>query len=110
VIDPETDAEAGPRTDGESAGKATSTTGREGSRFVVFLYVALVAVATTAGALTGTFVENLTAPRFLFLVPLPPTPLGFAAYGAVTVAVVLGVPLALVARVSEGIDDASKPG
>lgn len=105
MIDPETDAEAGPRIDGESAEEATSTAGREGSRFVVFLYVALVAVATTAGALTGTFVENLTAPQLFFLVTLPPTPLGFAVYGGVTVALALGIPLALVIYVSRNIDD-----
>ena len=97
----------------ESAGadgdrESAAATGREGSRIVIRLYLALVAVATTAGLLTGTFVEGLTAPRFLFVVPLPPTPLGFALYGGLTVALVLGVPLALVVYVSQSIDDATE--
>jgi hypothetical protein len=76
-----------------------------GPRFVLGLYAALVAVAGVAGYLTGTFVSGLTSPRFLFLVPFPATPLGFAAYGALTIALVLGVPLALVVFVSTRIDD-----
>ncbi|MFA1610718.1 DUF7520 family protein [Halobellus rubicundus] len=84
---------------------AARTDAREGSRFVIQLYVALVAVAATAGLLTGAFVDGLSAPRFLFLVPLPPTPLGFAVYGGLTVALVLGIPLALVRYVSQNIDD-----
>jgi hypothetical protein len=81
------------------------TRGRSGHRFVLFLYVALVAVAAVAGLLTGTFVADLRPPRFLFLVPFPATPLGFAAYGGLTVAIALGIPLALVSYVSREIDD-----
>ena len=80
--------------------------GYEGQRLVVGLYAMLVGVAATAGFLTGAFIEGLEAPRFLFLVPLPPSPLGFAAYGGMTVALVLGVPLVLVVYVSERLDDA----
>lgn len=72
---------------------------------VIQLYVALVGVAATAGYLTGTFVDGLRPPEFLFVVPFPATPLGFAAYGGLTVALVLGVPLGLVIRVSRTIDD-----
>jgi hypothetical protein len=82
--------------------------GVRGPRFVRFLYVALVAVAGVAGFLTGTFVEGLEAPRFLFLVAFPATPLGFAAYGALTIALVLGIPLLLVVYVSENLDDAAE--
>jgi hypothetical protein len=83
--------------------------GRSGSRIVLVLYVVLVSVAGTAGFLTGVFVDGLEAPKFLFLIPFPPTPVGFAAYGALTVALVLGVPLALVVYVSRTLDDAD-PG
>ena len=76
-----------------------------GQRFVLGLYVALVAVSGLAGFLTGTFVSGLSPPRFLFLIPFPATPLGFAAYGALTIAFVLGVPLALVVAVSTRLDD-----
>jgi len=81
------------------------TRGYEGPRLVVGLYVALVFVATAAGFLTGAFVDGLDAPRFLFVVPFPASPLGFAAYGGLTVALVLGVPLALVVAVSQQIDE-----
>jgi len=86
-------------------GASEQPAGRDGRRFVLLLYAALVGVATTAGLLTGTFVDGLEAPRFLFLVPFPPTPLGFAAYGGLTLALVLGVPLSLVIYVSQTIDD-----
>jgi len=78
---------------------------RDGRRFVLTLYVALVGVAATAGYLTGAFVDGLQPPRFLFVVPFPATPLGFAAYGGLTIALVLGIPLALVVYVSGTMDD-----
>ncbi|KAB1189022.1 MULTISPECIES: cox cluster protein [Haloferax] len=81
-----------------------------GQRFVLGLYAALVTVAGVAGFLTGTFVSGLSPPRFLFLIPFPATPLGFAAYGALTIALVLGVPLVLVVFVSARIDDDAARG
>jgi hypothetical protein len=78
---------------------------RRGPRFVLGLYALLVAFAGVAGVLFATVVEGARSPTLFFLVPLPPTPLGFAVYGAVTVAVVLGVPLAGVVYVSRRIDD-----
>ncbi len=79
--------------------------GHDGPRLVAGLYAALVCVATAAGFLTGAFVDGLDAPRFLFVIPFPASPLGFAAYGGLTIALVLGVPLALVIYVSQRIDD-----
>ncbi|AFK18596.2 MULTISPECIES: DUF7520 family protein [Haloferax] len=76
-----------------------------GQRFVLGLYVALVAAAGTAGFLAGTFVPKLSAPQFLFVIPFPATPIGFAAYGALTIALVLGIPLVLVVYVSSELDD-----
>ncbi len=99
VTDPDAAADDGTSASGPGPG------GRDGRRFVLVLYVALVGVAATAGFLTGTFVEGLEAPRFLFLVPFPATPLGFAAYGGLTLALVLGVPLVFVVYVSRTIDD-----
>jgi hypothetical protein len=69
------------------------------------LYLALVSVAGAAGYLTATFVDNLEPPAYLFLVEFPATQVGFAAYGALTIATVLGVPLLLVIFVSEYVDD-----
>jgi hypothetical protein len=71
---------------------------------VAVLYVLLVGFAAVAGVLFARVVEAPEPPRLLLLVPLPPTSLGFAVYGAVTVALVLGVPLALVAYVSRRED------
>ena len=88
-----------------TAASAPEATERDGQRFVLQLYAALVGVAATAGYLTGTFVDGLQAPRFLFVVPFPATPIGFAAYGGLTIALVLGIPLALVVYVSGTIDD-----
>lgn len=82
-----------------------SNGGLRGPRLVGILYVALVAVAGGAGVLISVFVDGLRAPRFLFLIPFPPTALGFAAYGALTIALALGIPLALVVYVSRNLDD-----
>lgn len=76
-----------------------------GWRFVVGLYVALVAVGATAGVLTATFVAELEQPELFGVIPLPATPVGFAVFGGLTMAVVLGVPLSLIAYVSRRIDD-----
>ncbi len=72
---------------------------------MLLLYALLVAVAGTAGFLIATVVDDLRPPAFLFLVEFPPTQLGLAAYGALTIAIVLGVPLALVVYVSRRFDD-----
>lgn len=77
----------------------------DGPRLVLVLYALLVGVGLVGGALVGVSVEDLTAPHLFGLVALPPTPVGIGVYGGVTVAVALGVPLALVAYVSRRIDD-----
>lgn len=77
-----------------------------GTRFVLGLYAVIVAVSAVAGVLFARVVEEPTPPRLFFLLPLPPTEPGFAVYGGVTIAVVLGVPLLLVRYVSR-YDDAS---
>ncbi|SFL05282.1 hypothetical protein SAMN04487950_2190 [Halogranum rubrum] len=79
--------------------------GFRGRRFVLFLYLALVGVGGAAGFLTATFVDNLEPPAYLFLVEFPATQFGFTAYGALTIATVLGVPLLLVVYVSRYVDD-----
>ncbi len=76
-----------------------------GPRFVLVLYGGLVAVAGVAGYLIASVVENVRPPEFLLLVEFPATPLGLAAYGALTIAVVLGVPLLAVVYVSRNVDD-----
>ena len=72
---------------------------------MLLLYLALVSVGGTAGYLTATFVDDLEPPAYLFLVEFPATQLGFAAYGTLTIATVLGIPLLLVVFVSQYVDD-----
>lgn len=83
---------------------------RRGPRFVLGLYAFLVAFSGVAGVLFASVVENPRPPALLFLVSLPPTALGFAVYGAVTVGIVLGVPLAGVVYASRRIDDGEGRG
>ena len=76
-----------------------------GRSFVVALYGVIVAVTGAVGAVLGAFgPEDLTAVKLLGLVELQPTPLGLAVFGVVTVGLALGVPLALVAYVSQLTD------
>lgn len=91
--------------DGTQRGGRDGGGGYDGPRLVVALYGLLVAVGVVGGALVGVFVRDATAPHLFGVVALPPTPVGFAVYGGVTVAAGLGVPLALVAYLSRRIDD-----
>ncbi|WP_417378108.1 cox cluster protein [Halobaculum marinum] len=72
---------------------------------VLTLYALLTAVGFVAGVLVATFVDGLSAPALYGVIELPATALGFSVYGGVTIATVLGVPLALVIYVSRRIDD-----
>ncbi|MFB6256491.1 MAG: cox cluster protein [Haloplanus sp.] len=81
-----------------------STTRRDGRRFVLILYAAIVGIAGVLGFVLGEVVELPAPPRLFFLVSLPPNGAGFAVYGIVTVAVVLGLPLGLIVYVSDRVD------
>nr|WP_321167803.1 cox cluster protein [Halonotius terrestris] len=85
------------------------SSGIGGKRLVVGLYLGIVCFTGVAGYLTASVVDEITPPRFLFLIEFPATAFGLAAYGALTIALILGVLLGLVTVVSERIDDAS-PG
>lgn len=78
--------------------------GLAGRRVVLGMYALLVAVAAAVGVLLALFVDGLRPPSLFFLVELPPTPLGMAVYGAATVAVAFGLPLAAVIAVSRRAD------
>ncbi|WP_277554245.1 DUF7520 family protein [Halobaculum limi] len=93
-------------TDAQSDSGATGGSRTlDGPRFVLVLYVLLTAVGGVGGVLVATFVDGMTAPALYGVFTLPPTALGFGLYGAVTIATVLGVPLALVVYVSRRVDD-----
>ena len=86
----------------DDAGTRAAT---HGARLVLVLYVLLVGVGGAGGALVAVFVDGLSSPALFGLFQMPVSPAGFAAYGAITVAVVLGVPLLLVVYVSRRVED-----
>ena len=85
------------------------SSGLRGQRVVVGLYLIIVAFTGFAGYMTATIVDEINPPRFLFLIEFPPTPVGLAAFGALTIGLVLGVLLIAVTVISERFDDAD-PG
>jgi hypothetical protein len=78
----------------------TDTQTRDGRRFVLLLYAVIVGLAGVLGFVLGEVVDMGEPPRLFFVLSLPPTGPGFAVYGLVTVAVALGIPLALVSYLS----------
>jgi hypothetical protein len=81
----------------------------QGRRFVLLFYVTLVALAGVFGYIIGLIRPESLNPRLFMLVPLPPTPLGMALYGSLTVGVALGVLLVVVRYVAREFDTAD-PG
>lgn len=80
--------------------------GWSGQRIVLAMYAVLVTAGGLFGAVLPLAVENLRPPTYLFLIELPPTSLGLAAYGALTVGTILAVPLIAVVLASRyAIDD-----
>ncbi|WP_411798167.1 cox cluster protein [Halonotius sp. F2-221B] len=76
-----------------------------GRRLVVALYGVIVCFTGVAGYLAAGVVGEIEPPRFLFLIPFPATRLGLAAYGALTIALILGVLLIAVTVVADRVDD-----
>ncbi len=81
-----------------------------GKRFVILIYVFLVAITGVFGYIIGLARPENLDPRLLGVISLPPTPAGVALYGMVTVALVLGVLLLGVNYVSERYDTAAVGG
>ena len=79
-----------------------------GRRLVVGLYVGIVCFTGGAGYLAASVVGEIEPPRLLFLIPLPATRLGLAAYGAITIALMLGVLLIAVTIVADRVDDVER--
>ena len=95
VVSIVTDAE--PTFEGIDAGSEL-----DGRRFVIGLYIALSGVAALMGAALSVVLTEVSEPLTLFgFISLPPTMLGFALYGGLTVAAVLGVPLVAILYLSE---------
>ena len=73
---------------------------RGGRSVVLFLYVAIVLFTGCVGYLLSSIGVATEPVHYLGLIRFPPTPLGLAIYGSLTLATVLGVPLLLVIAVS----------
>lgn len=65
--------------------------GMQGQQFVLRLYALLVALSGAVAATVPLLIPDVGAPRLFFLVPFPASVGGYAAYGAVTTALLLGV-------------------
>ena len=85
-------------------------TGVGGRQLIVGLYVGIVCFTGVAGYLAAGVVGEIQPPKFLFVIPFPATQLGLAAYGALTVALMLGVLLFAVTVVADRVDDATPGG
>lgn len=77
-----------------------------GRWFVLILYGTVVAIAGGIGYLLGSFNPKGLDPELFGVIQFPPTPVGMAAYGSITLAVVLGVFIGGVVLVSRRyVDD-----
>ncbi len=77
-----------------------------GRRLVVSLYVGIVLLTAGLGFVIGVIAPQDLDPELFGFIQLPPTPVGMAVYGGVTIATLLGVLLLGVVYVSGRYDDA----
>jgi hypothetical protein len=78
----------------------TFETGLSGRQLVATLYLIVVGIAAFTGLVLGVIAPRDLDPQLFGFIAMPPTPLGMAAYGGITLAVVLGVMLVGVVVVS----------
>jgi hypothetical protein len=89
-------AECNPVTDDASVWR--------GPRFVAALYLAIVALTGLFGFVIGSIRPADLDPSLFMVLDLPPTPLGVALYGMLTVGIILGGLLLLVRYVGKEYD------
>jgi hypothetical protein len=82
----------------------------QGNRFVLVLYVLLVALAGLFGYIIGLARPKDLDPRLFMLIDLPPNAFGMALYGAVTIGAILGVMLLAVRYVAREYDTVENRG
>lgn len=99
------DARAGEGS-GPPAGPSEGGDRLSGRRVVLRLCAAVVAVAAAMGFLVGVIRPRGLEPVLFGVVGVPPTPLGTAAFGAITVGTGLAVALAAVVAASRYVEDA----
>ncbi|NLV10464.1 cox cluster protein [Halomicrobium sp. HM KBTZ05] len=76
-----------------------------GDRLVVRLYLIIVALTGVMGYVLAWATDETLEPELFGVVALPPTPVGVAVFGMVTIGTGLGVLLALVVYVANNFDD-----
>lgn len=79
-----------------------------GDRLVVRLYLIIVALTGVMGYVLGWASEEIIPPELFGVIALPPTPVGVAVFGMVTIGTGLGVLLAGVVYVANNFDDAAR--
>ncbi|WP_254271694.1 DUF7520 family protein [Haloarcula marina] len=82
--------------------------GIDGEKVVVWLYLIIVALAGVMGFVLGNIRPADLEPELFGFIALPPTPVGVAIYGLVTVGVGLGILLGLVVFISRRLDDETR--
>ncbi|MFB6202633.1 MAG: hypothetical protein ABEI98_11580 [Halorhabdus sp.] len=80
------------------------TTAIRGRRVVLVLYLVVVAIAGLMGAILGATRPDVVDPVLFGVVPLPPSIVGMAVYGMVTVGVAIGVLLVAISYVADRFD------
>jgi hypothetical protein len=80
----------------------------DGPRFIVVLYTLLVLLTGVFGYVIGLIRPADINPQLFMVVELPPTPVGMAVYGMVTVGLILGVLLLAVRYVAREYDTAGE--
>lgn len=88
------------RTPGVNESATAGSRGVAGERVVVAIYTGLVIFAGVMGLILGFMIDDLESVALLGVIPIPPTPIGLAAYGSITIAIVLGVLLLAVRYVA----------
>ncbi|WP_340101875.1 DUF7520 family protein [Salinibaculum salinum] len=88
----------------------TETSEWRGQRFVLVLYVILVALAGTFGFIIGLVRPKDLDPKLFMLVDLPPNAVGMALYGALTIGTILGVLLLAVRYIANEYDTVENRG
>lgn len=71
-----------------------------GQQFITYFYVGIVALTALFGYTIGKFGIKGADPELFGFIQLPKSPVGMATYGALTVAILLGVLLLLMIFVS----------
>lgn len=77
-----------------------------GQQLVLVLYVLLVGIAAFMGVVLSVILaEDLETVALYGFIEMPPTALGMALYGAITIGTLLGVPLLAIRYYGLGRDD-----